>query len=474
MAVEEVIKDEYSDENFAPEGEAALLGEAKNVQLGDAFRKTDVDSFEVGYNQKERLKNEALEILPTLKKENEILKADNAKYKIDLEGKALPPPEKLINIDTSSLSSFTTSVGESFMNLAKEVPNKIDEIAKDPDKKKNFMRGLEIIEASSGIKPIGQSTSTVGAISKGLLKAEKGFIATDLAKAKNANERLKALKSGRNVLSPTEQIFYDGVKDYNTKFKSFEKEFKATQDIYSLARKAALDGKDLPTGKVNAMFKDVQAFIVDAGFGSELDALLKRNDGSFAMKGENQVVFQNMLDAAVKQKIVGSVKELYPVSNKDIEILLQTVGDISTDPESLRRLIAAQMTTKELMTSQKGYTKGYLKEEDGDFVEKSFKDAEVELANKFRKGVKYETLEKLFGKGIKLEDVTDSGIISAHYYQTLQPGGGNEVELTKFQIYEKDQAEKDKNIIDQITDFQKTLEDGKADLPPIPPGGEPN
>ena len=129
MAVEEVIKDEYSDENFAPEGEAALLGEAKNVQLGDAFRKTDVDSFEVGYNQKERLKNEALEILPTLKKENEILKADNAKYKIDLEGKALPPPDKLIDIDTSSLSSFTTSVGESFMNLAKEVPNKIEEIS---------------------------------------------------------------------------------------------------------------------------------------------------------------------------------------------------------------------------------------------------------------------------------------------------------------------------------------------------------
>ena len=479
MAVDEkeiIVEDEFSDENFtgdADYAERSMFDEGK-PQLGQAF--DQMENFSVGYRQKERLKNEAFEKLPELQKENEILKADNAKYKIDLEGKALPKIDEkpLINVDTSSLSSFATSVGDSFMNLASVIPNKIEEISNDPKKKKNFMRGLEIIEASSGIKPIGQAKSTVGAISSGLLKAEKGFIAKDLAEQKNANERLKALKSGRNVLSPTEQIFYDGVKDYNTKFKSFEKEFKATQDIYSLARKAALDGKDLPTGKVNAMFKDVQAFIVDAGFGSELDALLKRNNGSFAMKGENQVVFQNMLDAAVKQKIVGSVKELYPVSNKDIEILLQTVGDISTDPESLRRLIAAQMTTKELMTNQKRYTKGYLKEEDGDFVEKSFKDAEVELANKFRKGVKYETLEKLFGKGIKLEDVTDSGIISAHYYQTLQPGGGNEVELTKFQIYEKDQAEKDKNIIDQITDFQKTLEDGKADLPPIPPGGEPN
>jgi len=393
--------------------------------------------------------------------EKEVTTTKDGKFSIDIMG-ALSNVGDAAGSALSSIgdsaSQFVQGVGSNLSAIAEFVPNKIEEIASDPTKKKNFMRGLEIINASSGIRPIGQAKSTVGAIGEGLLKAEKGFIATDLAKAKNANERLKALKSGRNVLSPTEQIFYDGVKDYNTKFKSFEKEFKATQDIYSLARKAALDGKDLPTGKVNAMFKDVQAFIVDAGFGSELDALLKRNDGSFAMKGDNQVVFQNMLDAAVKQKIVGSVKELYPVSNKDIEILLQTVGDISTDPESLRRLIAAQMTTKELMTSQKGYTKGYLKEEDGDFVEKSFKDAEVELANKFRKGVKYETLEKLFGKGIKLEDITDSGIISAHYYQTLQPGGGNEVELTKFQIYEKDQATKDKSIIDQIEDFQKTLE----------------
>ena len=170
MAIDEkeiIVEDEYSDENFLPgdNSEAAYVGD--EAKIGDAFRRTDVDSYQVEDAQNKRLALKSVE----LAKENEILKADNAKYKIDLKGKALPPPDKLIDIDTSSLSSFTTSVGESFMNLAKEVPNKIEEISKDPKKKRNFMRGLEIIEASSGIKPIGQSTSDLGAISRGLLKA---------------------------------------------------------------------------------------------------------------------------------------------------------------------------------------------------------------------------------------------------------------------------------------------------------------
>ena len=118
MAVEEVIKDEYSDENFmvGDNSKAAALGEDENVQVGDAFENTKADSFEVRYYQNKRLAGEAV----NLKKENEQLKLDNAKYKIDLEGKALPKIDEKpkLDIDTSSLSSFATSVGDSFMNIA--------------------------------------------------------------------------------------------------------------------------------------------------------------------------------------------------------------------------------------------------------------------------------------------------------------------------------------------------------------------
>jgi hypothetical protein len=94
------------------------------------------------------------------------------------------------------------------MNLAEVVPNKIEEIASDPVKKKNFMRGLEIINASSGIKPIGQAKSPFGAVAEGLLKAEKGFIETDIAMEKAKKQEPRRYKS------PGEELLVASMTDY--------------------------------------------------------------------------------------------------------------------------------------------------------------------------------------------------------------------------------------------------------------------
>ena len=456
MAIEEVIKDEYSDENFmvGDESETRYNSEPK---LGDAFKVMDPEDYKVRENRNERLAVKAVD----LAKENEILKADIGKYKIDLEGKALPSPDKkLIDIDTSSLSSFTTSVGESFMNLAKEVPNKIEEISKDPKKKRNFMRGLEIIEASSGIKPIGQATSTVGAISKGLLKAEKGFIAKDLAEAKNANDRLKALKSGRNVLDPQEKALLDSYTKYSDVEAANKKNYAATFDIYNLLKKAAIDQKELPTGALNKIFQGTEQIISEIPGGEELLKKLYDNKGDqSSMDPKERITFKNMLGAATKQKIVAQVKELYPVSNKDIEILLQTVGDVGTNPEALRRLVAAQMASRDIALNQRKYATKAFENNDLDFKENSFYESEKELANSFRKGVKEETLIEMFGT---TEDITDSGIIAAHYYQSLQPqfkDGKN-----PFDIYSENKKKTEIDIQTIIENRQK----GKEDLPEIP------
>ena len=61
------------------------------------------------------------------------------------------------------------------------------------------------------------------------------------------------------------------------------------------------------------------------------------------------------------------------------------------------------------------------------------------------------------------EDITDSGIIAAHYYQSIQPqfeGGKN-----PFDIYSENKKKTE-------TDIQKIIEErnaGKVDLPEIPP-----
>ena len=459
MAVEEkkvIVEDEFSDENFTGDADYAQrsMFEEGKPQLGQAF--DEMENFSVKYRQKERLKNEAFEKLPELQKENEQLKIDlGAALKTITPGDDLEPVK-----EKSALSQFTSSVGESFMNLASVIPNKIEEISQDPKKKRNFMRGLEIIEASSGIKPIGQAKSTVGAISSGLLKAEKGFIAKDLAEQKNANERLKALKSGRNVLSPQEAAILKKYDKYTDTEDANKKNYAATFDIYNLLKKAAIEGKELPTGALNKIFQGAEQVISEIAGGEALLAKLYDNKGDqSSMTAKERITFKHILGAATKQKIVSQVKELYPVSNKDIEILLQTVGDVGTNPEALRRLVAVQMASRDIAMNQTDYANAEFEKNNFNFKEDSFYASEKELANKFREGVNPETLIEMFGT---TEDITDSGIIAAHYYQSLQPqfeGGKN-----PFDIY----SENKKKTED---DIQKIIEErnaGKADLPAIP------
>jgi hypothetical protein len=367
---------------------------------------------------------------------------------------------KVIGDVAGSTAEFVQGVGSNLSAIAEAVPNKIEEISQDPIKKKNFMRGLEIINASSGIKPIGQAKSTFGAISEGLLEAEKGFIATDLAKAKNENERLKALKSGRNVLSPQEAAILKKYDKYTDTEDANRKNYAATFDIYNLLKKAAIEKKQLPTGALNKIFQGTEQIISEIPGGEALLKKLYDNEGDqSSMTPQERITFKNILGAATKQKIVAQVKELYPVSNKDIEILLQTVGDVGTNPEALRRLVAVQMASRDIALNQTDYANAEFQKNNFNFKEDSFYASEKELADKFRKGVNPEILIEMFGT---TEDITDSGIIAAHYYQTLQPqfeGGKN-----PFEIYSENKKATEENIIDIIEKRQT----GKEDLPDIP------
>ena len=440
MALPEKIKeDQFSEENFMVGDNSETMYNSE-PKLGEAFETMDPENYQVEDNRNERLAVKSVE----LAKENEILKADNAKYKIDLEGKALPPPEKLIDIDTSSLSSFTTSVGESFMNLAKEVPNKIEEISKDPKKKRNFMRGLEIIEASSGIKPIGQAKSTVGAISQGLLKAEKGFIATDIAKLKAQK------KEPRRYPSTGENLLVDSMKDYKER-QQFKKDLqKSVNERFNIVKKVAIEGKELPTGILNSTFRDLKGVLQEIGLGEKYDALAKKfaAEGYTQMTLEDQNIFNDLFQAATFEQVVQDVKKLYPVSNKDIDTLLKTKGDISTRPEALRKLVATQMAINDIAMQSEDYAYKYFELGDQQFEKKSIRMSEKMIGEKLRKEGKVtsETLKQLFGTD---KDITDAGYITAHYYQQLlaqkDDGAGD-----PFKIFITAEKNKEKEIDDII------------------------
>jgi hypothetical protein len=439
-------EDQFSEEKFMV-GDNSEKMYNPEPKLGEAFETMDPENYQVEDNRNERLAVKAVE----LAKENEQLKADNAKYKIDLKGKALPKIDEkpLVNIDTSSLSSFATSVGDSFMNLAEVVPNKIEEIASDPVKKKNFMRGLEIINASSGIKPIGQAKSPFGAVAEGLLKAEKGFIATDIAMKKAKKQEPRRYKS------PGEELLVASMTDYRTR-QQFKKDMdKSINDRFNIVRKVAIEGKELPTGILNATFRDLKGVLVELNLGEKYDALankiasedyIKKNGNRMAV--DEQIIFNDLFQAATFEQVVQDVKKLYPVSNKDIDTLLKTKGDIGSRPEALRKLVAAQMATNDIAMASEEYAYKYFELGDQQFEKKSILMSEKMIADKLRKENKVTdtTLEKLFGT---TKDITDAGYITASYYQQLlaQKDQGAGDPFTIFVTAKKKEEEEIEDII---------------------------
>jgi len=401
--------------------------------------------------------------------EKEVVTTKDGKFSIDIRGalsdvgdvagSALSSIGSAVGDVAGSTAEFVQGVGSNLSAIAEAVPNKIDEIASDPKKKKNFMRGLEIINASSGIKPIGQAKSTLGAISEGLLKAEKGFIAVDLAKLKAENKNLNKNYSRKDLAMNAD------FKDYNEIYKSKQGDFRSTELIYSMAKKAANEGKELPTGIIQKSFAGFEKAITEIPGGAKiLDDLLKRNENTTKMSSEDAVVFKDLLQSAVKQKIVSRVKELYPVSNKDIEILLQTVGDVGTSPEALRRLIAMQMGIQDIEKTQKTFVNELYSDGDMNFRDNSLAMSEKQLFEKYKKEVRPETLEALYGKDYG--DITAAGMVSAKYYQDLETKFANDSPDSFYNIFKEKQIEQDKDIISIIE--KRQAEDGKKDLPEIP------
>ena len=400
--------------------------------------------------------------------EKEVVTTDDGKFSIDImgalsnvgdaAGSALSSIGSAVGDVASSTTGFVQDVGSNLSAIAQAVPAKIEEISKDPDKKRNFMRGLEIINASSGIKPISQAKSPIGAISEGLLKAEKGFIAENIALKKAENKNLNKNYTRKDLAMNAD------FKDYNDKYRAKQGDYRSTELIYSMAKKAANDGKELPTGIIQKSFAGFEKAITEIPGGAKiLDGLLKRNEGTTKMSSEDAVVFKDLLQSAVKQKIVSRVKELYPVSNKDIEILLQTVGDVGTSPEALRRLIAMQMGIQDIEKTQKTFVNKLYSDGDMNFRDNSLAMSEQQLLKKYKDEVRPETLEALYGKDYG--DISAAGMVSAKYYQDLETKFAEDSPDSFYNIFTEEQTKKQEDIIDQIKKFQ---EDGKEDLPGIP------
>ena len=393
--------------------------------------------------------------------EKEVTTTKDGKFSIDIMGALSNVGDAagsaLSNIGESA-SQFVQGVGSNLSAIAEAVPNKIEEISNDPKKKKNFMRGLEIINASSGIKPIGQAKSTFGAISEGLLKAEKGFIAVDLAKLK-ANKDERRYKSGKETA--LEKLY----TTYATNFEKSRKDYTSVDTRFNEIYKLAQGGKVPPTGILESSFSGLEKVLSEVGLLDRANKLIGRNKDSKVFSNEDLIEFKEIFTAATKRQIVGQVKELYPVSNKDIEILLQTVGDISTSPQALRALVAAEKAAKEINESAfgKSYDLAFADGGNSNFRADSQDAAAKELAAKYKDEVRPETLVALYGSS---DNPTAFQIVNAKYHQDLEPVYKDQEANGFFEVFKEKKSKEDKDIITIIE--KRQAEDGKANLPDIP------
>jgi hypothetical protein len=319
----------------------------------------------------------------------------------------------------TGFAKFTQNIGKAFEHIATGLPKKMEEVWADKDRKRNFLKGLYIINESSGITPLSQAKSPLGKIASGIIKAEKQFTAEDIAKYKAQNPM-------RRYESIGEKSIYEDFKGWKERIRD-SKKATAVWDKYNLAKNIALDEKELPTGILNKTFSNVKAFLSEVPGGQKIydqltatfadEDYIKKHGNKMGL--DEQVIFNDLFQAATYAQVVKEVKELYPVSNKDIETLLKAKGDIGSKPEALRRLIAAQMAAREISLGSEKFAYKFFQFEDPQFESKSITAAEKMIADKLRKEniVTDETLDTLFGSK---DDVTDAGYISAYYYQTMK------------------------------------------------------
>ena len=396
-----------------------------------------------------------------LSSEEEIQKAADAaavdtKVGVDLPGKALPTLEEKDEGEKKSgvgdsLSKFASSVGNALTGVAEFLPNKIEEISSDPKKRKNFIRGLNIIAESSGYD--SKIRSPFGKVAGGLLKAEESFIAEDLAK-------LKALKSKQ--LPRIRDIKEEGIlkmwTDYDKRYTEKEKAYKSTDVRTSELMKLAERGIDSPTGLIENLLTPLQKVASELGLGEKYEDLSKSIQGKKTVNeltNEEKVVFKDIFGAATKATVVGIVKELYPVSDKDIQIMLDTMGDISTNPKALAALVAAEKSAKEIdILGRERAGNIAFEEKDIEFEKKGKDQAARILANKFKDKVKPETLKLMYGDDPESMN-NPFRIINAYYYQQLSPK--YEKDLGSFDTYLKTQASKIDSTKNLIIEKQKEL-----------------
>ena len=384
------------------------------------------------------------------------------KMEVEVTGKALEEENKKVDIGEKKESGFKTfvnSVGEAFTNIAEGAEKKLETVYDDREKRMMFLSGLNTLIDASSYTPITQAKSPVGTIAGG---QKKGFLESEAIGSKRKKSEIDLIKAQAQLVKATkgEPPRFRGTKDeailknytpYIDKYRSDRNKFDALDTRYLEAFKLISEGKDIPTGTLESFLFPIEKVLAGTEIGDKLNKYF--SDGKLNRKliDEDNVTFKEILNSASKQAIVSQVKDLYPASDKDIQVLLQGLGDSATTPEALIKLISAQKAASEAYRIEGEIAKSLAFDQgDINFAINARDKSMEKIAKQYNDQVSDEILTELYGSADRSSPFR---VASAYFYSTLKPQITPQSK-TNFEIF-KETTEQDQQDIDKMLEEEK-------------------
>ena len=360
----------------------------------------------------------------------------------------------------SGFKTFVNSVGEAFTNIAEGAEKKLETVYDDREKRMMFLSGLNTLIDASSYTPITQAKSPIGTIAGG---QKKGFLESEAIGSKRKKSEIDLIKAQSGLIKATkgEPPRFRGTKDeailknytpYIDKYRSDRNKFDALANRSLEAFKLISEGKDIPTGTLESFLFPIEKVLAGTEIGDKLNKYF--SDGKLNRKliDEDNVTFKEILNSASKQAIVSQVKDLYPASDKDIQVLLQGLGDSATTPEALIKLISAQKAASEAYRIEGEIAKSLAFDQgDINFAINARDKSMEKIAEQYNDQVSDEILTELYGSADRSSPFR---VASAYFYSTLKPQITPQSK-TNFEIFKETTEQDQKNIDTTLTDLQK-------------------
>jgi len=338
--------------------------------------------------------------------------------------------------------SFAENVGTALSGFMDGVEKKLETVYDDKEKRALFLSGLNTMIEGSRYTPLTQAKSPIGQISEGV---KKGFLEseaigqkrtkTEIDKIKATAQLEKALKGEPpRIRNMKEESILKDYGSYKEKYKNDRTKYDALDTRYLEAFKLISEGKEIPTGTLEQLLFPIEKVLAGTELGEKINKYFTDGKLNTKLIDTNNVAFKEILNAASKQAIVSQVKDLYPASDKDIQVLLQGIGDVATTPEALIKLISAQKAASEAYKLEGEIAKNLAFEGKDINFDINARDLSLQkVAEQYNDQVPDELLVELYGSADRSSPFR---VAQAYFYSTLKPQI-KEGTLTNFEIFKQ-------------------------------------